>query len=210
MIGAPKATRVACRRVSPGVPEGDAVVLDVPQLETLLRKTFNLGLDVGRGAGEPRALVRLRLAKALLGVVESNATAAKGIAIEREISSEEIAQSEALALHAAAMNGMPDPIFHLTERAMGIITGLAAIEPDPRAGENDMLLDAALQAATGLAQLLQFRHNLTTATTALERDAATERLTSAEAELRKAADALSGFFELAKTSWAPVAEVAAT
>ncbi|MGZ6639885.1 MAG: hypothetical protein ACXVII_44630 [Solirubrobacteraceae bacterium] len=78
------------------MPEGDAVVLDVPQLETLLRKTFNLGLDVGRGAGEPRALVRLRLAKSLLGVVESNATAAKGIAIEREISAEGPAANEAV------------------------------------------------------------------------------------------------------------------
>ena len=52
---------------------------------------------------------------------------------------------------------MPDPVFHLTARAMAIVTGLAAVEPDPRAPENDVLLDAALQAATGLAQLLRFR-----------------------------------------------------
>ncbi|MGO9955250.1 MAG: hypothetical protein ACLP50_04630 [Solirubrobacteraceae bacterium] len=181
-------------------PEGQAVVLDVAQMEALLAKTFNLGLDVGRGKDKV-ALVRLRLAKALLGVAETNATAAKGIAIERQISTEEIARSETIALHAAAMTGMPDPVFHLAERAMGIITGLAAIEPDPRAGENDMLLDAALQAAGGLAQLLQFRRDLTAAATGPERDAATARLTSAVAELRKAADALSGFFELAQASW---------
>jgi hypothetical protein len=209
VTGAPKATRIACRRVSPGVPEGDAVVLDVPQLETLLHKTFNLGLDAGRGTGEPRALVRLRLAKALLGVVESNATAANAIAIEREISSEEIAQSEALALHAAAMNGMPDPVFHLTERAMGIITGLAAIEPDPRAGENDMLLDAALQAATGLAQLLQFRqpHDRHHCARARRSDrTAHQRRSRATQSGRRTL----GILRAGETTRQPVAEVAAT
>ncbi|MDQ6617931.1 MAG: hypothetical protein M3083_25100 [Actinomycetota bacterium] len=39
------------------------VVLDVAQLEALLSKTFNIGLDVGRGK-ESVALVRLRLSKA--------------------------------------------------------------------------------------------------------------------------------------------------
>jgi hypothetical protein len=104
--------------MSPGVPDGQAVVLDVAQLQALLAKTFNVGLDVGRGK-EPVALVRLRLAKALIGVAEANALAAESIAIERGIGTEEIAQSEALALHAAAFNGMPDPVFHLTARAMG-------------------------------------------------------------------------------------------
>jgi hypothetical protein len=60
------------------------------------------------------ALVRLRLARALLGAAEANAVA------------------EGLALHAAAFNGMPDAVFHLAGRAMTIVTGLAAIEPDPR------------------------------------------------------------------------------
>ena len=41
----------------------------------------------------------------------------------------DVAQTEALALHAAAFNGMPDPVFHLTARAMAIVTGLAAVEP---------------------------------------------------------------------------------
>jgi len=89
-----------------GVPAGEAVVLEVAQLEALLAKTFSLGLDVGRGK-EKVALVRLRLAKALVGVAEANALATESIAIERGISSEEIAQTEALALHAAAFNGMP-------------------------------------------------------------------------------------------------------
>jgi len=40
-----------------------------------------------------------------------------------------------------------------------------------------MLLDTTLRAATGLQLLLQFRHNLTTANTAPEREAATARLT---------------------------------
>ena len=108
------------------------MVLDVAQLQALLSNTFNLGLDVGRGKEEV-ALVRLRLAKALIGAAEANAVAAESIAIQRGVSTEEIAQTEALALHAAAFNGMPDPVFHLAARAMGIITGLAAIEPDPRA-----------------------------------------------------------------------------
>ena len=128
--------------------ERPTVVLDVAQLQALLAKTFNVGLDVGRGK-EPVALVRLRLAKALIGVAEANALAAEAIAIEWGVGTEQIAQAEALALHAAAFNGMPDPVFHLAARAMAIVTGLAAIEPDPRAGDNDVLLDAALQAATG-------------------------------------------------------------
>ena len=97
----------------------------------------------------------MELAKALQGVAEANALAAKGIAIERGVESEQIAGSEALALHAAAYNGMPDPVFHLVERAIGIVAALAAVGPDPRAGESDMLLDTALHAATALAQLLQ-------------------------------------------------------
>jgi hypothetical protein len=45
---------------------GDPVVLDVPHLVALLEKTFNIGLDVGRGK-EKVDLVRLRLSKALVG-----------------------------------------------------------------------------------------------------------------------------------------------
>jgi UDP-N-acetylmuramyl pentapeptide synthase len=78
--------------MSPGVPDGQAVVLDVAQLQALLAKTFNVGLDVGRGK-EPVALVRLRLAKALIGVAEANALAAEAIAIERGTGTEEIAQT---------------------------------------------------------------------------------------------------------------------
>jgi len=70
-----------------------------------------------------------------------------------------------VALHAAAFTGMPDPVLHLAARAMGVVTGLAALEPDPRAPGADVLLDAALQAATGLQQLLAFRHDCTTVTT---------------------------------------------
>ena len=176
-------------------------MLDVAQLQALLAKTFNVGLDVGRGK-DPVALVRLRLAKALIGVAEANALAAESIAIERGVSTEEIAQTEALALHAAAFNGMPDPVFHLTARAMAIVMGLAAVEPDPRAPDNDVLLDAALQAATGLAQLLRFRGACTTADSAAEREAATACLLNAEAELTNAAQAVSGLLELAKISTA--------
>jgi hypothetical protein len=94
-------------------------------------------------------------------------------------------------LHAAAFNGMPDPGFHLTARAIAIVTGLAAVEPDPRAPDNDVLLDAALQAAIALAQLLRFRGACATAKSPAEREAATACLLNADAELT-AAEAVSG------------------
>ena len=173
------------------------MVLDVAQLEALLTRTFSIGLDVDRGR-EKVALVRLRLSKALLGAAETQAMAAEALAIERGVATEQIAAAEALALHAAAFNGMPDPVLHLAARAMGVVTGLAALEPDPRAPGADVLLDAALHAATGLQQLLAFRHDCTTVTTPAEQAAATSRLTSAAAELGKAAEALHGLIELAE------------
>ena len=57
---------------------------------------------------------------------------------------------------------MPDPVLHLAARVMGVVTGLATLEPDLRAPGADVLLDAALQAAAGLQQLLAFRHDCTT------------------------------------------------
>ena len=71
---------------------------------------------------------------------------------------------------------------------MGVVTGLAALEPGPRAPGAGVLLDAALQAATGLQQLLAFRHYGTTVTTPAEQAAATAGLSSAAAGLGKAAD----------------------
>ena len=70
--------------MSRGVREGESVVLDVAQLEALLSRTFGIGLDVGRGK-EPVALVRLRLARALLGAAEANAVAAEAVAAGRGI-----------------------------------------------------------------------------------------------------------------------------
>ena len=143
------------------------------------------------------ALVRLRLSRALPGAAETQAMTAEALAIERGVATEQIAAAEGLALHAAAFNGMPDPVLHRAARAMGVVTGLAALEPDPRAPGADVLLDAALQAATGLQQLLAFRHDCTTVTTPAEQ-AATAGLTSAAAELGKAAEALHGLIELAE------------
>ena len=107
-------------------------------------------------------------------------------------------ENGATALHAAAFNGMPDPVRHLAARAMGVVIGLAALEPGPRAPGAGVLLDAALQATTGLQQLLAFRHDCTTVTTPAEQAAATAGLTSAAAELGKAAEALHGLIELAE------------
>jgi len=131
--------------------------LDVAQLEALLTRTFSIGLDVGRGR-EKVALVRLRLSKTLLGAAETQPMAAEALAIERGVATKQIAAAEGLALHAAAFNEMPNPVLHLAARAMGVVTCLAALEPGPRAPGADVLLDAALQAATGLQQLLAFRH----------------------------------------------------
>jgi hypothetical protein len=117
-----------------GAPGGGAVVPDVAQLEALLTRT------------------------------ETQAMAAGALAIERGVATEQIAAAAGLALHAAAFNGMPDPVLHLAARAMGVVTGLAALEPDPRAPGAGVLLEAALQAATGLQQLLAFRHDCTTDT----------------------------------------------
>lgn len=165
-----------------GVPDGEAVVLDVAALEALLVTTFNIGLDVGCGK-DKAALVGLRLSKALLGAVEAQALAAESIALERGVPTEEIAQAEGLALHAGAFNGIPDPVLHLTARAMGIVTGLAAIEPDPQAPERDAILDAALSAAAGLVKLLSFRGDCVTATTLADQAQATAKLVEAAAEL---------------------------
>ena len=167
------------------------MVLDVAQLEALLFRTFGIGLDVGRGK-EPVALVRLRLARALLGAAEASAVAAEAIAAGRGIPAADIAAAEGLALHAAAFNGMPDPVFHLAGRAMTIVTGLAAIEPDPRAPSRDVILDAGLQ------QLLSFRHPCTTAASPAEQQRATGTLLSAAAELGKAAGAADGIIEMAR------------
>ena len=94
--------------------------------------------------------------------------AAEALAIERGVAAEQIAAAEGVALQAAAFNGMPDPVPHLAARAMGVVTSLAALEPDPRAPAADVLL-----AAAGLQQLLTFRHDCTTVTTAAEQAAAT-------------------------------------
>jgi hypothetical protein len=164
--------------MSRGVPEGEPVVLDVAQLEALLSRTFGIGLDVGRCGGPPRP--------------------SAAAAVERGIPAAQMAAAEGLALHAAAFNGMPDPVFHLAGRATSIVTGLAAIEPDPRVPGRDVILDAALQAATGQQQLLSFRRACTTATSPAEQQRATGTLLSAAAELGKAAEAACGLIELAR------------
>src|SRR5258708_31632278 len=161
-----------------GAPGGGAVVLDVAQLEALLTGTFSIGLDVGRGR-EKVALVRLRLSRALPGAAGTQAMAARALATERGVATEQIAAAEGRAPRAAACSGMPDPVLHLAARAMGVVTGLAALEPDPRAPGAGVLLDVALQAATGLQQLLAFRHDCTTVTTPAVPGAATAGLTHA-------------------------------
>ena len=192
-----------------GAPGGGAVVLDVAQMEALLSRTFSIGLDVGRGredvgrGREKVALVRLRLSRALPGAAGTQAMAAGALAIERGVATEQIAAAGGLALRAATFNGTPDPVLHLAARAMGVVTGLAALEPGPRAPGAGVPLDAALQAAAGLQQFLAFRHDCATVTTPAEQAAATAGLTSAAAGLGKAAGALHGLIELAEMTGRP-------
>jgi hypothetical protein len=138
------------------------------------------------------------LSKALVGAVEAQALAAESIALENGVSPEEIARTEGLALRAGGFNGIPDPVVHLIARAMGIVTGLAALEPDPRAPARDAVLDAALRAAAGLVKLLGFRRDCVTATTHVDQAQATAKLTEAGAELTAAAEAVTALLELAR------------
>jgi len=180
-----------------GVSGGGAVVLDVAQLEALLTRTFSIGLDVGRGR-EKVALVRLRLSRALPGAAETRALAAGALAIERGVAAELIAAAEGLALHAAAFNGMPDPVLHLAARdGRGHRPGRARTRPArPRRRRAPGRRPAGRHrpaAAPGLPA-----HDCTTVTTPAEQAAATARLTGAAAELGQAAEALHGLIELAE------------
>lgn len=81
---------------------------------------------------------------------------------------------------------------------MGIVTALAMVEPDPRAPDRDAALDAALQAATGLATLLGFRHDCVTAATPAEEAGAMAKLAEAAGQSASAANAVQGRLDLAK------------
>lgn len=81
---------------------------------------------------------------------------------------------------------------------MGIVTGLAAVEPDPAAADRDPILDAALEAAAALAKLLGFRRDCVTAASVGEQDEATAKLIESAEGLAGAADAVRGLLELAR------------
>ena len=127
------------------------MVLDGAQLEALLTRTFSIGLDVGRGR-EKVALVRLRLSRALPGAAETQAMAAGALAIERGVATEQIAAAEGLALHAAAFNGMPDPLCRETGQpaAAGLSHPADPRTPERRPGR--YRLPAAYRAAAGPAR----------------------------------------------------------
>jgi hypothetical protein len=133
------------------------------------------------------------------GVAEANALAAESIAIERGIGHEEIAQTEALvACGGVQRDARPgvspdrprDGDRHGTRRGRARSTRPTTTCCWTPRGRPD----------SGLAQLLRFRGACATADSAAEREAATACLLNAEAELTKAAEALSGLLELAKVS----------
>jgi len=76
-----------------------------------------------------------------------------------------IAQAGGLALDAAMLNGIPEPVLHLQSRAMGIAAGLGAMRPTSPPPAPDIALGIALGVALGLANLLGFRSDSSTATT---------------------------------------------
>ena len=172
------------------MPGGGAVVLDVAQLEALLARTFGIGLDVGRGR-EKVALVRLRLSRALPGAAGTQAMAAGALAVERAWRRSRSRRPGGWRCTPRVhRDAGPGAAPGRTPGGRGHRLGRARTRPArPRHG---MVLDAALQAATGLQQLLAFRHDCTTVTTPAEQAAATAGLTSA------AAEALHGLIELAE------------
>ncbi|MDQ6616211.1 MAG: hypothetical protein M3083_16085 [Actinomycetota bacterium] len=56
---------------------------------------------------------------------------------------------------------------------MGIVTGLAAVKPDPAAAARNPILDAALEVAVALSKLLGFRRDCTSAVSVHEQAEAT-------------------------------------
>jgi hypothetical protein len=178
------------------VPDGQPVVLGPAQMQTLLRRSFNLGSEVD--PRKPKALNRLELAKALVGVRRRTPPPRRVSRSSVESRPRRSRGASLFALHAAAFNGMPNAMMHLMERMIGIISGLGQLEP----ADDDMLLDAARRAAAGLAGLFQWRITAARASTGREWDEAVAQLKRAGEELQEAADAISGFFELAESSWA--------
>lgn len=133
------------------------------------------------------------------------------------VETEAIADTEGYALEVAAPTGMPDPVFHLMERAMAIAHRAGTDRTGPTSRTRRPQLDAATVAATGLCKLLQARHGITTAHTPAERDAVTGTLVESERVLRRAAGDLAAFFKLAGASRAagrqgllPASEIQAT
>ncbi|MDQ2827018.1 MAG: hypothetical protein M3Y04_08680 [Actinomycetota bacterium] len=179
------------------VPDARPALLDVAQLEALLAGTFSIGQDVGQGRDKVE-LVRVRLFKALLGAVEAQVLVAAAIATVGGVPSAKISQAEGLALDAAMLNGIPDPVLHLQARAMSIVAGLGVLRPDPAAPGPDMALGIALHVAGGLANLLGFRNDSAMATTNAEQAQAAARLEESAAALTTAATAATQLAELAR------------
>jgi len=171
------------------------VVLDVAQLEALLTPTFSIGLDVGRGR-EKVALVRLRLSRALPGAAGTQAMAAGALAIERGVATEQIAAAGGWRCTPPRSPGCRTRCGTWPPARWAWSPAWPRSNP-ARAPGAGVLLDAALQAAAGLRQLLAFRPDCTTVTTPAEQ-AAAAGLTSAAAGLGKAAEALHGLIELAE------------
>ena len=125
--------------------------------------------------------------------------AAGALAIERGVATGQIAAAGGLALPAAAFNGMPDPVLRLAARAMGVVTGLATLEPRPaRPRRRRAPGTPPCGPPPACSSSLAFWHDCTTVITPAERAAATAGLTSAAAGLGKAAEALHGLIELAR------------
>src|SRR5271165_460450 len=124
--------------------------------------------------------------------------AAEALAIERGVATEQIAAAEGLALHAAAFNGTPDPVLHLAARAMGVVTGLPALEPDLRPPTPTCSWTPPCRPPPACSSSWPSGMTAPPSPPRRSRPGATAGLTSAAAELGKATEALHGLIELAE------------
>jgi hypothetical protein len=139
----------------------DSVDLSTEQLLDVLKMFGVAGADVGQGH-DPQALVRLRLAQAILGAAEAQMLFAEQRALEAGVSREEIAATAAAVFMGADATEGAEPLFLLQARVMSVFAGIAAMEPDPRGPAQDIVLDIASEACAGLAGLIAARRQLAT------------------------------------------------
>jgi len=137
----------------------ESVELSTEQMLGLLATFGVAGADVGQDR-DPQALVRLRLARAVLGAAEAHALYAEQGAIEAGLSREQITATAAAVFAGADATEGADPLVLLQARAMSLHAGIEQMEPDPRAPAGDPILAVAGTVAAALYTLIGTRYQL--------------------------------------------------